>query len=98
MTRELIIRPQAEAEMAEAGDWYNRERSGLGTEFVFAVSSALTAIQQNPLQYQIVWRDFRRAGVARFPYGLIYRVSDRDITVVSCFHGRRNPSTWKKRS
>jgi len=95
---ELIIRPVAEVEIAQAGDWYDRERPGLGTEFVLAVSDTLAAIQQNPLQYQIVWKQFRRAGVAGFPYGLIYRASDLEITVVSCFHSRRNPRVWKSRT
>jgi plasmid stabilization system protein ParE len=98
VSRDLVIRPQAEAELAEAGDWYDRERPGLGPVFVLAVSRTLAAVQQNPLQYQIVWRQYRRARVAKFPYSLIYRVSDRDITVVSCFHGRRNPTVWQRRS
>lgn len=71
MSRELIIRREAEAEIAEAADWYNRERPGLGIDFVLAVNAALEAVQRNPFQYQIVWRQFRRAGVTRFPYGLI---------------------------
>ena len=98
MNRELIFEPEAEAEIAEAGDWYDQQNPGLGTDFVRAVDRTLAAIQQNPFQYQTVWRHFRRAGITRFPYGLTYSVSDRDITVVSCFHDRRNPKVWKKRT
>lgn len=98
MNRELIIRPEAEAEIAEAGDWYNRENPRLRADFIRAVDRTLAAIQRNPFQYQTVWKEYRRAGIARFPYGLIYRVSDRDITVVSCFHARRNPRVWKNRT
>ncbi len=98
MSRELIIRSEAEAEIAEAADWYNRERPGLGIDFVLAVNGTLQAVQRNPFQYQIIWREFRRTGVAQFPYGLIYRASERDVTVVACLHGRRNPSVWKKRT
>jgi toxin ParE1/3/4 len=97
VNRELFLEPEAEAEIAEASDWYNQQKLGLGTDFVLAVSSTLTAIQQNPLQYQKVWREYRRAGLGRFPYGLIYRVTERDIVVLSCFHGRRNPRVWRNR-
>jgi toxin ParE1/3/4 len=90
--RELVIRSEAEADIAEAADWYNRQRPRLGTDFVLAVNAALQAVQRNP------FRQFRRAGVAPFPYGLIYRASERDIIVVACFHGRRNPNVWKKRT
>jgi hypothetical protein len=34
MIRRLIIRPEAEAEMAEAFDWYEERLSGLGASFL----------------------------------------------------------------
>ena len=98
MNWELIVEPEAEAEIAEAGDRYNQQVPGLGIDFVLAVDSTLTAIRQNPFQYQVVWRQYRRAGIFRFPYGLIYRVTDRELIVVSCFHGRRNPRVWRNRT
>ena len=98
MNRELIVEPEAEAEIAEAGDRYDRRRPGLGVEFVHSADRALAAIQQNPFQYQLIWGQYRRVGLKRFPYGLIYAVSDHEITVISCFHGRRNPKVWQSRT
>jgi plasmid stabilization system protein ParE len=98
VNRELILEPEAEAEIAEAADWYNQQKSGLGVDFVLAVATTLAAILRNPFQYQIVWKEYRRAGIARFPYGLIYRLTDRDLIVMSCFHGRRNPRVWRNRT
>ena len=98
MNRELILGPEAEAEIAEARDWYDQRRPGLGADFVHAVDAMLVTIQHSPFQYQTVWGQFRRAGLRRFPYGLIYIASDREINVVACFHGRRNPRTWQERS
>ncbi len=97
MNRALIVEPEAEAEIAEARNWYDLRSPGLGAEFVGAVDTTLAAIRQNPFQYQPVWGHFRRAGLRRFPYGLIYIVPDRQIIVVSCFHGRRNPKVWRER-
>jgi len=94
----LILEPEAEAEIAEAGDWYNQQSPALRADFLQTLEETLAAIQENPFQYQVIWKEFRRAGVARFPYGLIYRASNREITVVACFHGRRNPKLWKKRT
>lgn len=34
MTRLLFIRPEAEAEMAEAFDWYEARVPGLGSDFL----------------------------------------------------------------
>jgi hypothetical protein len=45
---ELIVAPEAEAEIAEARDWYDERDSRLGAEFVAVVRSALVAIAENP--------------------------------------------------
>jgi hypothetical protein len=68
-----------------------------GIEFIAAVEATLSAIRQNQLQYQTVWGQFRRAQLRRFPYSLIYIVSDQRIAVASCFHGRRDPKIWQDR-
>jgi plasmid stabilization system protein ParE len=93
--RKLILAPAAQTEISEASDWYEQQRPGLGIEFVAAVEATLSAIRQNPFQYQTLWGKFRSARLHRFPYSLIYGVSDQRIIVASCFHGRRNPKSWK---
>ena len=70
----------------------------LRAEFLRDVENALSTIQANPLQYQIIYRNIRRVVLRRFPYGLMYIVSDRDIVVLACMHGRRNPVRWQRRT
>jgi plasmid stabilization system protein ParE len=98
MNRDLIVEPEAEAEIDEASRWYDAQSPGLGAEFLRAVEAALGTIARNPLQYQIIHGEVRRAGVRRFPHGLMYVVSDREIIVLACFHGRRNPRRWQERT
>jgi toxin ParE1/3/4 len=40
MSRELIIRPEAEADIAEAFGWYEARVSGLGSEFLLVLDAA----------------------------------------------------------
>jgi toxin ParE1/3/4 len=95
MTRRLIVRPRARLELAEASDWYDHQRPDLGADFIRAYEAVAAAILDNPFQYQIIGRGFRRAGLHRFPYGLVYTVSDEEVVVLACFHGHRNPSRWR---
>jgi plasmid stabilization system protein ParE len=95
---ELILRPEAEAEIEEASNWYEERSPGLGAKFIGAAEMTLLAIRQNPFQYQAVSGQLRRVMLRRFPYGLLYVVSGREITVVTCFHGRRDPKIWQERS
>jgi plasmid stabilization system protein ParE len=98
MNRRVILRPEAEAELAEAIDWYESRGKGLGADFMRAVDAAMAVIERNPEQYQIVKGQVRRAVLRRFPYGLIYVASQHEITVLACFHGRRDPRRWFERS
>jgi plasmid stabilization system protein ParE len=98
MNRKLILRPEAEAELAEAIDWYEVRGKGLGADFMRAVDAAMAAIERNPERYQIIKGQVRRAVLRRFPYGLIYVASQQDITVLACFHGRRDPRRWIERT
>jgi plasmid stabilization system protein ParE len=97
MTRKLTVRPHAEAEAIEAAAWYQEQSEALAARFTEAFRSALTKVVENPFQYQIVEDDVRRAAVGRFPYGLLYEVSDDEIVILSCFHGRRDPARWRDR-
>ena len=98
MNRRVILRPQAEAELAEAIDWYESRGKGLGADFMRAVDAAIAAIGRNPDQYQIVKGQVRRAVLRRFPYSLIYVASEHEVTVLACFHGRRDPQRWIERT
>lgn len=48
MGHSLIIRPEAERDMAEARDWYDRQREGLGSAFILAIDTVFNQIRQSP--------------------------------------------------
>jgi hypothetical protein len=98
MSWELVVEPEAEAEIDQASRWYDMQSSGLGPDFLRAVGASLAVIQRNPFQYQVVHGEVRRAQLRRFPHSLIYTVTDREIVVAACIHGRRGPKRWRDRS
>jgi plasmid stabilization system protein ParE len=91
MSRKFVFRPQAEAELTAAIDWYESRGKGLGAEFMRAIDATLAMIRRNPDQYQIIKGQARRAVLRRFPYSLVYVASEQEIVVLACFHGRRDP-------
>jgi plasmid stabilization system protein ParE len=93
----LIISPEAELDIQDAFDWYEQRDSGLGSEFVRAVDSCLTAIVRNPSAYPLIYEQVRRVLVRRFPYGVIYILEEGTITVIACFHTKRDPKQWQSR-
>ncbi len=61
---ELI--PQAQEELDASFDHYEREKPGLGVEFLIAIRTMLEIITKNPLLYAAVHRNVREAIVPRF--------------------------------
>ena len=95
----MIIRftPDADAELAEARQWYSHQRADLDIEFMERIDDALSRIIRNPPSYPIVYRTLRRAVVRRFPFAVFYDVTADEIHVIAVFHSRRDPEIWKSR-
>lgn len=97
MSYRLRLQPEARDDIREARLWYDEQRAGLGREFVEEVETVLGAIRTNPARFTVVYRHFRRALLHRFPYGIVFAVTDETVQVVPCLHARRDPGTWRDR-
>jgi plasmid stabilization system protein ParE len=97
MTYRLIIRPEAEMELAEAFDWYERGVPGLGTDFLSATDVVIHSILTNPFQYPLIYKSIRRSLLRRFPYQVLFLTEEDTIIIVAVFHGARNPRHWQDR-
>ncbi len=71
--------------------WYERQRRGLGLEFLDCVEAAVASIQDNPKMYQIRYSCFRCCVIHRFPFSIFYTIEDHEIVVHSVFDNRQNP-------
>ena len=103
LLRKLLIRPEAEAEIVEAHNWYRLQAEGLGSEFLRALDACLSSVEREPLTYPIVYKEVRRALVRKFPYSIffVYEQVDEEnerIIVLACFHTRRDPKKWQERA
>jgi plasmid stabilization system protein ParE len=96
MSRRLVLRQDAENELAEAVDWYEGQSGGLGGDFLAEFDAALARLIESPFQYQIIEDDIRRAPLRRFPYGILYVVTDDELLILNCFHGHRDPRDWQE--
>jgi plasmid stabilization system protein ParE len=97
VTRRVIARDEAEADIVEAALWYERQCAGLGSEFVRALDTCFELIAQQPDVFPIVYRGARLGLLRKFPYLVICRVFPDFISVVAVMHGRRHPRRWKSR-
>jgi plasmid stabilization system protein ParE len=93
----LEIRPQARGDIAAAHAWYERQRPGLGEDFIRAVDAALAAVREQPKVYARVHGEIRRATVQGYPYGVFYLAEPGTVVVLAVTHHRRHPRRWRGR-
>jgi len=94
----IHIRPDAEIDIEEAAIWYEKQREGLGNEFLDEVQATLDIIEENPYLYAVVHRNTHRALIHRFPFGIFYRIEHNLLIVIAVLHGSRHPKRWQKRT
>jgi hypothetical protein len=61
------------------------------------VLGAIDKIELNPLGYEKIIGDARKAELVQFPYSLWFKIQD-DAIIIGCLHGRRNRALVKERA
>lgn len=69
---------------------YERQRRGLGFEFLDCVENAVKLIIENPTMYRNHYLNFRGCVVRRFPFSVFYTVEESAIVVHSVFDNRQD--------
>ena len=87
----------AEAELADAAEYYDEQQSGLGREFLDAVGRTEKSIQRNPELWAFHQKPIRGLRVSPFSYKLLYRELADRIQIVAVMHFSRHPRYWRDR-
>jgi plasmid stabilization system protein ParE len=89
--------PDAEAELAEAADYYEARRPGLGKIFAGEVARTISLIRDYPDSGAPMAASRRRMLVRRFPYTIVYRQDRDSVLIVAVAHQSRRPGYWRGR-
>lgn len=55
MDYELIVRPEAKADLLDTFHWYQEQRQGLGHDFKLCVEEVISKIQRNPFVHKEIF-------------------------------------------
>ena len=91
---ELLAEPRVATDLLKARVYYDQQRDALGDEFLAEISATYQQIQENPLKYQVLRSDIRRALCRRFPFGVFFTVKAEKIFVLAVLHTAKNPAEW----
>lgn len=90
--------PEALAEADGAAAFYKEQQPDLEVRFLEALNDAISRIRRNPLIYRRIEGEVRKCRILRFPYGIVYRVSNDRIEIIAVMHLRQQPGYWKSRT
>ncbi len=88
----LRIRPIVTRETAEVYGYHEGKRKGLGERFLKALREAYQDIEDNPLGYQLRYKNYRHVRVPGFRYRVVFEVEGDEVHVYQLRHTSRNPS------
>jgi plasmid stabilization system protein ParE len=98
VTRQIIVSREARADIAEAVEWFRDRSPELPVRFGVELESVYDSILEHPEMYPVVYRQFHRTLLRRFPYSVFYIVEPSAILIVGVVHQARDESTWKRRA
>ena len=100
MNRQLIVRPEAEADITNGAVWYESQESGLGLELISEVQAAFARALKNPESFTRVRRNpmVRRVLTRRFPYRVFFIDRQDALVVFAVLHAARHDRVWKHRA
>jgi toxin ParE1/3/4 len=97
MARALRYHPLFDCDVREAAGWYDRRASGLGDTFVDLVSQAVAEIIADPERFAPAQTECRYIRVSRFPYVILFDVTDVEILLLGVLHTARSMDKWRER-
>ena len=90
MAYELILKPLAELDIAEAAEWYLNRGKTLAGAFLNTVDAAMETISKFPELYQKRYWEVRVVFTPTFPYGIYYTLEKKRVVVHAVLHTRRD--------
>jgi plasmid stabilization system protein ParE len=93
-----FFHPAAEDEFNRAIDYYEEIEPALGYDFALEVHATIQRSIEYPDAWPVLRGKMRRSLVRRFPYGIIYTMSENELQIIAVMNLHRLPDYWKKRA
>lgn len=89
--------PEALREAWEARRWYEERDPRTAASFLAELDRAQEQIVAHPDRWPTYLHSTRRYRLRRFPYLLVYHLTDNRVVVLAVAHVKRRPGYWKVR-
>lgn len=96
--KQLSFHPDVIHEIKGSYKWYEDKLEGLGDKYLSELEDGYTAIQNFPDTWATFQYGFKRYILNRFPFSILYKVTDTEIFIIAVMHNSRKPDYWLDRT
>ena len=93
----LTFDPLVQSDLRKTKSYYERQRRGLGKDFMTCVLNQFERIALYPLAAPTVEKNVRKIGIEKFPFEIYYLLNDQEIFIFAVVHVRRHQDFWRRR-
>lgn len=97
MSAPLALTPAADADVADARNWFEAQQTGRGDQFLVELRQQLDEIEQNPHQFGRVNPITRAAQLPISNFIVYYRITPHGVVVIAVQHTNADPQRWQQR-
>jgi plasmid stabilization system protein ParE len=98
VTFQIIVSREGHGDIAEAITEYRAISPALSERFGAELERVYSYITEYPEMYPVIYKNFRRALLHKFPYSVFYLIEPPTILIVGVVHQSRDEATWKRRA
>ena len=97
MARRARYHPLFDCDVREASLWYDERSAGLGDAFVEVSRQAANDVIADPERFGTSPAGCRYIRLPRFPYVLLFDVTDDEVLMLGAMHTARSGDKWRWR-
>mgnify|MGYP001228445182 CR=1 FL=1 len=91
---EVAISKGAQKQIKDTAVFYSDKSHALGEGFLQIIENSFQEIQAFPYASFIIREPYRRFLTKKFPFGIIYRIENERIFIVTVMHLKQKPFFW----
>jgi len=99
MTFRVVIEEEAERELSEGVEYYDKREPGVGQRFAREVREVFRKVCDHPERFPCASRLTKKAKILGWPYSVYFTINfeTEEVVIVSVWHGKRNPAELRRR-
>ncbi|UNU73918.1 type II toxin-antitoxin system RelE/ParE family toxin [Moraxella nasovis] len=98
MAFNILIRSEAQNDIAQIAHWYKSQANNLDKRFLTALEHTLEKLSYMADSHAIIYQNTRKILLHKFPYAVHYQIDGFDVIVFAVLHGSQNPINWQIRA